>query len=216
MLMNDPRVIDIPVAESDEGLVDLEAVGIMRFSDRKRLINPHIAFVRVGVAERLRLAVSLLPEGLQFLGIEAYRPSALQEEFYRSYEAKLLASNPGLNGPELASLTSRFVSPPAVAPHPSGAAIDLTLADLDGAELDLGSAVDATPEASGGACYTDAPGLSAECAANRGILAATLSAAGLVNYPTEWWHWSFGDRYWAAATATRDALYGPVVSTVPL
>ena len=34
-----------------------------------------------------------------------------------------------------------------------------------------------------------------------------LSAAGLVNYPTEWWHWSYGDRYWALATgADRRAL----------
>jgi len=24
-----------------------------------------------------------------------------------------------------------------------------------------------------------------------------LSAAGLVNYPAEWWHWSYGDQYLA-------------------
>ncbi len=36
-----------------------------------------------------------------------------------------------------------------------------------------------------------------------------LTAAGLVNYPTEWWHWSFGDRYWALATGKAAALYGP-------
>jgi len=26
---------------------------------------------------------------------------------------------------------------------------------------------------------------------------AVLAGAGLVNYRTQWWHWSFGDRYWA-------------------
>jgi len=37
-----------------------------------------------------------------------------------------------------------------------------------------------------------------------------LHAAGLVNYPTEWWHWSYGDRYWAMATGAPAAIYGPV------
>jgi D-alanyl-D-alanine dipeptidase len=37
-----------------------------------------------------------------------------------------------------------------------------------------------------------------------------LSPHGLVNYPTEWWHWSFGDRYWALLSETGAALYGPV------
>jgi hypothetical protein len=42
-----------------------------------------------------------------------------------------------------------------------------------------------------------------------GSWAPPLAAAGLVNYPTEWWHWSFGDRYWAMATGSEAALYGP-------
>jgi hypothetical protein len=33
---------------------------------------------------------------------------------------------------------------------------------------------------------------------------------GFVNYPTEWWHWSYGDRYWALATGAPAACYGPV------
>ena len=37
-----------------------------------------------------------------------------------------------------------------------------------------------------------------------------LGGAGLVNYPTEWWHWSYGDRYWALVTGAAHALYGPV------
>jgi hypothetical protein len=34
--------------------------------------------------------------------------------------------------------------------------------------------------------------------------------AGMLNYPTEWWHWSYGDRYWAHATGADTALYGPI------
>ncbi|SED95789.1 D-ala-D-ala dipeptidase [Streptomyces sp. TLI_105] len=36
-----------------------------------------------------------------------------------------------------------------------------------------------------------------------------LTSTGLVNYPTEWWHWSYGDRYWAPATGAATAPYGP-------
>ncbi len=30
--------------------------------------------------------------------------------------------------------------------------------------------------------------------------------------PTEWWHWSYGDRYWALVTGAPAALYGPVAA----
>jgi hypothetical protein len=67
----------------------------------------------------------------------------------------------------------------------------------------------ADPEESEGACYTHALNISKEARANRKLLGSVLTSAGLVNYPTEWWHWSFGDRYWALITGEAAALYGP-------
>jgi D-alanyl-D-alanine dipeptidase len=98
----------------------------------------------------------------------------------------------------------------ALAPHVAGAAVDLTLVDSGGRELDFGTPVDATPEQSGGACYFDAPQAGRRARANRELLAQVLRGAGLVNYPTEWWHWSYGDRYWALMTGAATAVYGPV------
>jgi len=40
-------------------------------------------------------------------------------------------------------------------------------------------------------------------------LGRALTAEGFVNYPTEWWRWSFGDRYWALLTGAANACYGP-------
>jgi D-alanyl-D-alanine dipeptidase len=37
-----------------------------------------------------------------------------------------------------------------------------------------------------------------------------LAAAGLVNYPGAWWHWSYGDRYWALLTGAGSAPFGPI------
>ena len=106
-------------------------------------------------------------------------------------------------------MASRYVSPPEIAPHCAGAAVDLTLCTADGVELDLGTPVNASPEESGGACYTGHPGLPAAARRNRDLLGAALAGAGFVNYPTEWWHWSYGDRYWALATGAPAARYGP-------
>ncbi len=32
---------------------------------------------------------------------------------------------------------------------------------------------------------------------------------GWSNYPTEWWHWSYGDRYWALTLGRSHAIFGP-------
>ena len=93
--------------------------------------------------------------------------------------------------------------------HSAGAAVDLTLCTEDGQELDLGTSVNANPEESNGACYTGHPSIGEDARRNRAILAAALDSAGFVNYPTEWWHWSYGDRYWAMTTGAPTAIYGP-------
>ena len=75
--------------------------------------------------------------------------------------------------------------------------------------------MDATPKESQGACYFDAPNISPDARRSRTVLARALIAAGLVNYPTEWWHWSYGDRYWAWASGRTHAIFGPMPSPVP-
>jgi D-alanyl-D-alanine dipeptidase len=69
-------------------------------------------------------------------------------------------------------------------------------------ELDLGSAVHADP--------TGAVRTGAVARGHRHTLGTALSRAGLINLPTAWWHWSFGDPYWAPVTGARAAIYGPV------
>ena len=54
--------------------------------------------------------------------------------------------------------------------------------------------------------------MTGQARAHRELLARVLGGAGLVNYPTEWWHWSYGDRYWALMTGAPAALYGLVAA----
>jgi D-alanyl-D-alanine dipeptidase len=204
ILLSDPRVEAVPVLETGAPLVRLGP----RF-------GPARALVRADLADRLRAAQAALPAGVFLRVAEGHRPVAAQLAIIEAYAAEVRAARPGVDGAELHRLTSRFVSPVAVAPHVAGAAVDLTLAGPAG-ELDMGTPIDATPEQSGGACYFAAAGIGADARANRDLLARVLIGAGMVNYPTEWWHWSYGDRYWALLTGAPAALFGPVDERIPV
>ncbi|GAA2289268.1 M15 family metallopeptidase [Streptomyces atrovirens] len=210
VLMSDPRVAAVSVRECGEPLVDVRSSGPLLVDMRKQGDSDAFFHLRRGVLERLVRAQERLPDGLRFLVVEGYRPPALQRRYFEKYAKRLRAERPGWSDEQVRSAASRFVSPPDVAPHSAGAAVDLTLADADGRELDLGTPMNATPEESAGACCTDAPGIGGQARAHREVLGRALTAAGLVNYPTEWWHWSFGDRYWALLTGAASARYGPI------
>ncbi|GGX20602.1 M15 family metallopeptidase [Streptomyces chartreusis] len=209
VLMSDPRIAAIPVVDCGEALVDIRIGGSVTVDPRRGDHSGAFAHLREGVLTRLLKAQQFLPPGIRLLFIEGYRPPALQREYFQRYADKLRLANPDWPPTRVREAASRYVSPPEIAPHSAGAAVDLTLVTADGRELDMGTRVNANPEESDGACYTDADNVDSEARANRRTLIDALTAGGLVNYPTEWWHWSFGDRYWALATEADHAVYGP-------
>jgi zinc D-Ala-D-Ala dipeptidase len=195
ILLADPVVRAVRVLDNGDPLVPLD-------------FAPHV-LVREGLAARLVEARAALPSGVDLRVIEGHRSIADQSAIIERYTDELRSLHPLADEVELGRLSSRFVAPLAVAPHVAGAAVDLTLVSASGEDLWMGTEVDATPEQSDGACFFDAP-VDAEARRNRTVLAAALSSAGLVNYPTEWWHWSYGDRYWALLSRADHAVYGPV------
>ncbi|MEV4063561.1 M15 family metallopeptidase [Nonomuraea dietziae] len=205
VLISDPRVAAIPVRECGEPLVDVR--GRLRVDSRLADVDGAYAHLRSGLLERLEKVA--LPEGYELLIVEGYRPITTQRTYFEEYRTRLLIDFPDLSADEAHAAASRYVSPVEVAPHTAGAAVDLTLCSPDGVEHDMGTAVNDNPEESEGACYTAAATISAQARTNREILVAALESVGLVNYPTEWWHWSYGDRYWAMSTGAPHALYGP-------
>jgi D-alanyl-D-alanine dipeptidase len=220
VLLSDARIGLIPVVERGEDLVRVVAAGRLSVAaaipvpPADGVAPPAVRvhdLLRSEVARRLALAAATLPDQVRLHLVEGYRPPEVQAALYESHRRSLLADLPGIDIAESRRLASRFVAPPSVAAHPSGAAVDVTLVDAGGHPLDMGTAIDATPEESDGACYLDAPGLSARARDHRRLLAASLTTAGFVNYPTEWWHWSYGDRYWAFVAGATAALYGEVV-----
>ena len=120
-------------------------------------------------AEMLRKAVHLAqPLGLRFKIFDAYRPSEAQ---WRLWNA--------LPDPE-------FVADPRRgSPHTRGVAIDLTLIDGKGRELEMGTGFDeAVPQSHHGSIE-----VSVAAQQNRFTLLGIMMAAGWDNYKNEWWHY---------------------------
>ena len=213
--LSDPAVRSIALQESHEGFVDLATFHDRIAVDLSRAhvenTSPHFLKVRRSVAERLAAAAHTLPAGLRLYVKEGYRPLSLQRDYFTDHLAHLRRTlNPLPSDEALYELASHYVAPPEVAGHPTGAAIDVTLMSADGSERDMGCMVDATDQESSGACYTHNACISRPAAANRKLLIDALTRAGFTNYPSEWWHWSFGDRYWAVMHSQSHAIYGPV------
>lgn len=207
VVLSDPAVADIAVRDRGEPLADLREIDALRLDGRLADPAGAYALLRSGVAERLLKAQTFLPHGLRLLIIEGYRPAALQRQYFDAHVGRLRARHPDAPEADLRRRAARYVAPPHVAPHVAGAAVDLTLCTVDGVELPMGTVVNDTDTTD---CHTDAPGANGEARHNRRLLCDALSEAGLVNYPSEWWHWSYGDRYWAYATGAQHAIYGPI------
>lgn len=215
ILLSDHRIAATRVAECGEPLVDARESAVLRVDARKADDDGSYAHVRADVLRRLLLAQAALPPGVRLLMVEGYRPPILQRLYFDEYAHTLRVAHPGAPAARIRELASAYISPPEVAPHVSGGAVDLTLCTEDGVELPLGTEVNATPEESEGGCRTAAVNIDAEARANRAVMGRAMTAAGFVNYPTEWWHWSYGDRYWALLTEARAARYGPTARTLP-
>jgi D-alanyl-D-alanine dipeptidase/predicted kinase len=175
VLMSDPRVAAIPVRECGEPLVDVRDHNL-RVDPRKHDPLGAFAHVREGILAQLKHARSLLPAGTDLLFIEGYRPLTLQQRYFTEYRDELAAAHPDWAPEQLHQAASRHVSPPEIAPHSTGSAVDVTLVDQDGHELDLGTRVNASPEESGGACFTHAQNLSAQARHHRTLLLHVMRA----------------------------------------
>ena len=106
--------------------------------------------------------------------------------------------------------TSNPLTPP---PHSTGAAIDLTLADMAGKPLDLGGEIDFIGAESTPDFYekdnTNIPYSKYEIYRyRRSLLLSVMQQAGFVQHPNEWWHFSYGDQLWSWLSKKGKAIYG--------
>jgi D-alanyl-D-alanine dipeptidase len=208
--LSDPAVVAVPLDDRRESLIDVGTVSALRVDNRMSPQHDGFVLLRTTVVDRLVVAQSLLPRGLRLLIVEGYRTPALQQAHLNAYREDLRLGHADWPDDRIEAEASWYCAPPDAAPHVTGAAVDLTLCTTDGVELSMGCAIHAGPTASAGACATHAPALSPHARRHRATLGAVLALVGMVNLPSAWWHWSYGDRYWCSRTGASHAPYGPI------
>jgi D-alanyl-D-alanine dipeptidase len=166
--------------------------------------------VRRGVAERLNVAIAALPEGYRLAIIEGWRPPYIQRRMHATAWYRFREMHPDWSDTRLLRFVNALCAPmnPRVPPpHTTGAAIDVELHAPDGTVCDL-----MAPHARREFRYFKfAPeGLNEDASRNRAILKNALAAGGITNYPSEYWHYSYGDQGWAYRGGHEAAIYGPI------
>ena len=159
-------------------------------------------FVRQDVYKRLMEAAKMLPDGYKFKILDAWRPFALQKELYEKYAEEIIKEYQLENCSENQrnAVICKFVSDPVedriIPPvHTTGGAIDLTIIDANGMELDMGSAFDEFSDRTFTNYYEKE--INSKIRDNRRMLYNIMIKAGFTNLPSEWWHYDYGDRFWA-------------------
>lgn len=200
----------IPIVESGEPLVDFMEACPHLVLDKPQFDYRRETLIREGVAQKLCQAVEQLPRGIQMAVLEGWRAPVIQQRMYRTMWNKFQSKHPAWSEAALRRQTNQFVAPmsPRVPPpHTTGGALDLVLLDEDGNTLDMISPY-AANDSKG--FPMNAPGLSDVARFNRELLASALEAVDLTNYPSEFWHYSYGDQGWAYRGSHGNAIYGSI------
>jgi D-alanyl-D-alanine dipeptidase len=168
---------------------------------------PRVHMLRQSVALMLKDAARRVPAGLQLQVVEGYRPIAVQREHFKHSLAEARKRFPNADEAKLLVEAGRYSAPPDAItppPHVTGGAVDVTLVDSSGAQLDFISPYDMFDMRH---AAMKARGLSAQAEENRALLREILEPTGLTNYADEWWHWSYGDNGWALRVGAKAAIY---------
>lgn len=144
---------------------------------------------------------------VQLLVVEGYRSPEYQEYYYLQEFRLQSCVNPQLDLEQMMEQIHGFVALPSVAGHPTGGAIDLTLA-INGNEIAMGCKIAdfSRPEL----LPTFSSLITSEQAYWRLLLHDAMVAEGFAPFYGEWWHYSFGDREWAAFYNKSKTLYSPI------
>lgn len=145
--------------------------------------------LRRSVAERLaRVEAALEPAGFRLIAYDGYRPLSVQRLLWE------LCPVPG------------YVAPPERGGnHNRGTAVDVGLADLAGAPVELPSEHDDFSERA----HHDFAGATPAASRHRALLCAAMEAAGFSRNRMEWWHYDAPDaKLWPVADVPLSQILG--------
>lgn len=195
----------VPVLDVGEPLVP------MRAYPEAAVATDDLRFpwIRAGALHRLLDAGRMLRRTSDRSGLHvwcAYRSLAVQKAGFERYTREFGAKHPTLRGDELIEFVHLHVAVPDVAGHPTGGAVDVTIVE-DGRYADMGGAYG---DFTSPTLHTFSDGLTEVQQQNRLRLRTVMVGAGFAPFNGEWWHFSYGDKEWAAMRGAPTALYAQV------
>ena len=217
VLISDPRVLAMPIIDNQEPMINLVDQTALRYGPSPEIANnTDYTKMRKSVYEKLLILQERLPNGIDVCLYEAYRSLALQQLLFDERMALLNEKHIDWSKEALFIECTKMVSPVInwdgsqnIPPHSTGGAIDIYLVDEKGRALDMGiHPRDWMQDVDGVLSPTNSPLISDTARHNRLLLSQLLTELDFVNYPTEYWHWSYGDRYWAYVKNATHAIYG--------
>lgn len=197
----DPRAVS--VGNSTEMMINIS--GFLRtniiYNSFEDLPKRKSLFLRAGVLNKLIRVSGSLPNNFGLVIYDGHRNLNFQVELLQHF----LNKNP--------ELKNGFVSDPSdtrlAAPHTTGGAVDLSLT-YKGVPLDLGTTYDSFEPRAAVDALEGTPSSESEVSQLRRLLYHSMIAEGFAPYPLEWWHWSYGDQWWAAFYGESESLYNTV------
>lgn len=175
--------------------VDLRYAGVRNFVGRDLYGSLDCAWLHHEAAAGLQRAVARLAgeaPGLRLLVLDALRPHRVQIQLWDHLDGT------GLR---------QYVADPALGSiHSFGMALDATLIDANGRELDMGSGFDEMTELSHPqleARHLASGALTPAGHGHRKLLRDALTAGGFRGIDNEWWHFELLDRHHVRQHFTR-------------
>lgn len=220
-VINENEVNSIPIDENNEPLIDLKQQNELAYGpppDTPLTMNDYTK-MRKTVYEKLCQAQNKLPNDWKFRIYEGLRSLGVQKILFDSHYNSLKLNNLTKSEEELFKQTSLLIAPVRffdatinIPPHSTGGAIDLEVIDKNGNLVNLGMEIKDWNKVDSDICETFSQNISAEARKNREILLDILYEQEFVNYPYEWWHFSYGDRLWAYLMDKKEAFYGGITT----
>lgn len=218
-LIASPEILEIPIFDNGEPLIDIKVDKRIAYGPipETPLTKDDYTLVRETVYKKLLMAQDNLPKGLALRLYEGYRSITVQQQLFEHEKKRVMSKHSELTGQALFNKITEVVSPVInfdgsknIPPHNTGAAVDVELVDSHGNAIDMGMDAKDWQQVSHKLCLTDSPLINEQQRQNRKVLCDIMTAQGFVNYPTEWWHFSYGDRYWAYHHNKAYAIYGSI------
>jgi D-alanyl-D-alanine dipeptidase len=170
--------------------------------------------LRKTVVGKLRDAAHSLPKGYSLIIRDAFRTDEMVWRLYELYIQRLKVREPGLTESDCDVKVRNILAMPddPVPPgHMTGGAVDVNLGDERGQRVDLELPENEMPRSLQAPMFC--VGLPSKLVERRKVLYESMIGQGFHNYFREYWHYSYGDAYWAVRRLDKRTLYGIPRST---